>query len=63
MPIEDADISNSTNRFTTGTTYDEAGEVVTDNKFRGMGFAYDANGRVVKATKANTPFYNRKDLR
>ena len=54
-PIEDADISKSTNRFTTGTTYDEAGQVTTDNKFRSMGFTYDANGRVVKATKASTP--------
>jgi RHS repeat-associated protein len=27
--------------------------VVADNKFRSMGFAYDANGRQVKATKAN----------
>jgi YD repeat-containing protein len=26
-----------------------------DNKFREMGFGYDANGRVVKATRANTP--------
>lgn len=54
-PIEDADISKATNRFTTNTTYDEAGNVVTDNKFRSMSFAYDANGRMVKATKANAP--------
>ena len=56
-PIEAADIDKNTNRFTanTGTTYDEAGNVITDNKFRAMSFAYDANGRVVKATKANTP--------
>lgn len=26
-----------------------------DAKFRGMGFGYDANGRMVKATKANVP--------
>jgi hypothetical protein len=44
-PIEDAHISKSTNRFTTNTTYDDAGNVTTDNKFRSMGFAYDANGR------------------
>ncbi len=54
-PIEDADISESTNRLTSSTTYDEAGQVVTDNKFRTMGFGYDANGRMVKATKASTP--------
>ena len=53
-PIEDADISKATNRFATGTTYDEAGQVVTDNKFRGgMNFAYDANGRNVKVSKSN----------
>jgi RHS repeat-associated protein len=39
----------------TGTTYNEAGQVTQDNKFREMGFGYDANGRVVKATRANTP--------
>jgi YD repeat-containing protein len=54
-PIEDADISKSTNRFTTDTAYDEAGDVTADNKFRTMGFAYDANGRMVKATRENTP--------
>jgi hypothetical protein len=53
-PIEDADISKSTNRFTTDTAYDEAGDVTADNKFHTMGFAYDANGRMVKATKENT---------
>jgi YD repeat-containing protein len=54
-PIEETDISKATNRFTsaTGTTYNEAGMVVADNKFRSMGFSYDANGRQVKATKAN----------
>jgi RHS repeat-associated protein len=55
-PIEDNQIEKTTNRFTsaTGTTYNEAGMVVADNKFRSMGFSYDANGRQVKATKANT---------
>jgi len=53
--IEESDISKSTNRFTTGTTYDEAGQVTTDNKFRTMGFSYDANGRMIKATKPSTP--------
>ncbi|MGH9948963.1 MAG: hypothetical protein ACRD6X_17465 [Pyrinomonadaceae bacterium] len=54
-PIEDADISKATNRFTAGTTYDEAGQVVNDAKFRDLGFAYDANGRQVKATKTSQP--------
>ena len=50
--IEDADISKSTNRFTTNTTYNEAGMVIADNKFRSMNFSYDANGRQVIATNA-----------
>ncbi len=54
-PIEETDISKATNRFTTDTTYDEAGQVVNDAKFRNMGFAYDANGRMVKATKTGVP--------
>jgi YD repeat-containing protein len=54
-PIEDSDVSKSTNRFATNTTYDEAGQVTTDNKFRTMGFGYDANGRMVKATKTSVP--------
>jgi RHS repeat-associated protein len=54
-PIEDAHISKSTNRFNSNTTYDDAGNVTTDNKFRQMGFAYDANGRQIKATRASVP--------
>lgn len=60
-PIEETttlgtgDIDKATNRFRTGTTYDDAGQVVNDSKFRAMGFGYDANGRMIKATKANTP--------
>ena len=52
--IEDADISKSTNRFTTNTTYNEAGMVIADNKFRSMNFSYDANGRQVNATNTGT---------
>ncbi|MGH9948409.1 MAG: RHS repeat domain-containing protein, partial [Pyrinomonadaceae bacterium] len=54
-PIEDSDISKSTNRFTTDTTYNEAGMVTSDDKFRDMGFSYDANGRMVKATRSQVP--------
>ena len=36
-------------------------------KFRGIGFGYDANGRMVKATKANVPdalsVYDRQAVR
>ena len=54
-PIEETDISKSTNRFTTNTSYDDAGNVTADDKFREMGFSYDANGRMVKATKTSVP--------
>lgn len=54
-PIEDADINKANNRFATQTTYDNAGNVITDNKFREMNYGYDANGRMVKATRANVP--------
>src|SRR5690606_33183330 len=57
-PIEDGDISKSTNRFTSDTTYDEAGNVIADAKFRSMGFGYDANGRMVKSTKTSQPDAN-----
>ncbi|MER3633122.1 MAG: hypothetical protein C4325_14000, partial [Blastocatellia bacterium] len=42
-PIEDGDIDKATNRFAarTGTVYDEAGQVIEDNKFRQMSFGYD----------------------
>ena len=46
-PIEDADISKSTNRFTTNTVYDDAGNVTKDTKFRSRDFKYDANGRMI----------------
>lgn len=55
VPIEAGDIDKSKNQLATGTVYDDAGQVITDNKFRQMSFAYDANGRQIKASKANTP--------
>ncbi len=51
-PIENADIDKTKNRLTTGTTYDDAGQVVNDTKFRSMSFAYDANGRQVNSTNS-----------
>jgi hypothetical protein len=48
-PIEDSHISKTTNRLTSSTAYDEAGYVITDNKFRSFNFGYDANGRMVTA--------------
>jgi RHS repeat-associated protein len=44
--IEDTDISKTTNRLTSSTTYDDAGNVTTDQKFRGKQYGYDANGRM-----------------
>jgi RHS repeat-associated protein len=52
--IESSDISKSTNRFTTNTTYNDAGMVIADNKFRSMNFSYDANGRQVNATNTGS---------
>lgn len=52
-PIEDADISQSTNRFTTTTTYDNAGNVTQDTKFRNINLSYDANGRVFKTSNTD----------
>jgi RHS repeat-associated protein len=45
--IEETDISQTTNRLTANTTYDDAGNVTRDTKFRGRDFKYDANGRTV----------------
>ena len=53
-PIEDADISKATNRFASGTVYDEAGNVVQDARFRDSNFWYDANGRMIKAASATS---------
>ncbi|MCC7307567.1 MAG: hypothetical protein IT173_08370, partial [Acidobacteria bacterium] len=53
--IEDTHIDKATNRFTSNTTYDDAGQVINDAKFRSMSFAYDANGRQVKAVRSGVP--------
>jgi RHS repeat-associated protein len=42
---EDADINKSTNRYATGLTYDDSGNVTVDSKFRNLAFQYDANNR------------------
>ncbi len=47
-PIEDADVSKQTNRFTANTQYDDAGNVIQDTKYRNQNFWYDANGRMYK---------------
>ena len=54
-PIEDADISKTTNRFSSGTTYDDAGNVTQDAKFRLLNYSYDANGRMYKTATISPP--------
>ena len=47
--VASGDISAQTNRFISGVTYDNAGNVTTDQKFRSMQYEYDANGRMKSA--------------
>jgi RHS repeat-associated protein len=55
IAIEDVDVDKVTNRFSssTNTTYDEVGNVITDNKFRNLSYRYDANGRMVWSQNSN----------
>jgi RHS repeat-associated protein len=50
IPVEDTDINPSTNQLTSNTTYDNAGNVTVDQKFRGRQYKYDANGSVWKSS-------------
>jgi hypothetical protein len=43
--VESGQISQTTNRFNSGVTYDDAGNVTVDSKFRNLQFQYDANNR------------------
>lgn len=43
--VETAHVDQATNRFSTGVTYDNAGNVTVDSKFRNRKFDYDANNR------------------
>jgi RHS repeat-associated protein len=42
---EDSDITQPTNRFASNVTYDYAGNITVDSKFRQLKFQYDANNR------------------
>lgn len=53
--IEDTDISKQTNRFTSATNYDDAGNVIQDTRFRFQNFSYDANGRMIRTSGVNSP--------
>lgn len=48
IPVEDNQITKATNRFTaaSGITYDDAGNITVDQKFRGQQYQYDANQRM-----------------
>jgi RHS repeat-associated protein len=43
--VETSHVDQATNRFNTGVTYDNAGNVTIDSKFRNRKFEYDANNR------------------
>jgi RHS repeat-associated protein len=43
--VETSHVDQATNRFSTGATYDAAGNVTIDSKFRNRKYAYDANNR------------------
>jgi len=49
-PVVGSDINTAKNQFistgSTPTTYDDAGQITSDSKFRGMQYQYDANGRM-----------------
>ena len=57
VPVADNDIDKTRNRFVTvGSTqmiYDAAGNLTIDQKFRGMQFTYDANGRMRRTDATN----------
>lgn len=51
-PIEANNIDKTKNQLAsnTGTTYDDAGNVTIDGKFRSLKYSYDANGRMYKTS-------------
>jgi RHS repeat-associated protein len=53
--VESADISQTTNRFTSSSvTYDDAGNITIDSKFRNLSFQYDANNRQKQSSDGTT---------
>jgi len=50
----DYDTTNNNNRFVSSVaTYDPAGNILSDAKFRGMNYSYDANGRMTSASRTD----------
>jgi RHS repeat-associated protein len=43
--VEDGAFNQFTNRFNSGVTYDDAGNITVDSKFRNLAFQYDVNNR------------------
>lgn len=43
--VEAGQVDPATNRFNSGVTYDDAGNVTVDSRFRNLAFQYDANNR------------------
>jgi RHS repeat-associated protein len=57
VPVVTSDIDPATNRFiqtgSTSITYDEAGNITGDGKFRNLYYGYDANNRVMTIDDPN----------
>jgi len=57
VPVLNTDIVEATNRFinngATPISYDAAGNITSDAKFRGMNYTYDANGRMTVAVRSD----------
>ena len=51
--VEAGQISQITNRFNSGITYDDAGNILVDSKFRNLAFQYDANNRQKQSLNAD----------
>lgn len=51
--VEEGDIRVSDNRYSSGVTYDSAGNITADPRFRNLTYGYDANGRQNYAAQEN----------
>lgn len=51
--VESNHIDQATNRFSSGVTYDNAGNITVDSKFRNLQFQYDANNRQKQSANAD----------
>ena len=51
--VESNHVDQATNRFSSGVTYDNAGNITVDSKFRNLQFQYDANNRQKQSANAD----------